>query len=542
MNLSFSLTSALLALSLLLPAPAHANQLKHAVDALYSSHFVLTPKGVPEVTVGLMDGQQQVSFSCKYGGKARLYQATTSSSTLRLVARRRYTVRIQNAKPAVIRYWLTAFRLPYDALQHWNRYAATWKKRGINIHPRKIGTLFAINGRLLDNRMQLAVIGFFTSRAKAQQEATRLFTRYGNPIRIHEQLQRPPSATLSLTRPNKSAQSLISISCTRGNVRVYDVEYGRGYRWHGFQHRNFYGSILLTPDRNGKLAVVNRIPLPQLLRGLLPAEMPAAAPLEALKAQSVCARNEILAKIGERHHASPYLFCAHTHCQVYAGANSSRRRTDLAIRQTRGHVLMLSSSRIADTPYSAVCGGHTEHNENVWYAPPNPSLRGKADLPYSLNRPIQQSNIRQWLSNPPPAYCQTRKTRRKFRWIRRYSSTQLNRMVHKHYPIGPILGLKAIKRGVSGRIHALRIRSARKQIVVHGELHIRKILGGLFSSMFTIQTKGRPNPTQWLFFGGGWGHGVGLCQYGAIGRAHAKQNFRSILNHYFTKTKLVRLY
>ena len=101
--------------------------------------------------------------------------------------------------------------------------------------------------------------------------------------------------------------------------------------------------------------------------------------MEALKAQAVVARGEVFAKIGSRHFLDPYLLCASTHCQVYAGAGVENARTSRAVRSTRGE-LLFSGPRLVDSVYSASCGGHTEDNDIVWSDPPRKSLRGRPDM------------------------------------------------------------------------------------------------------------------------------------------------------------------
>ena len=119
------------------------------------------------------------------------------------------------------------------------------------------------------------------------------------------------------------------------------------------------------------------MPEDKLLAGLVPAEMSASSPPEALKAQAVAARNELLAKIGTRHLTDPYRLCSTQHCQVYAGAGREDARATAAVTATRGELLVRDSGGgLVDAVYSASCGGHTEDNEHVWGGAPDASLRG----------------------------------------------------------------------------------------------------------------------------------------------------------------------
>ena len=534
--------------TLSLPTHAMAQTTQQVLRTLYSNHFQLSSKGIPKITVGLMENKRRVRFYCTQDCTAHVYRNKTSPQQVQLLANQPVTLSLQSHSKAHTRYWMTAFRVHQQHTSLWKRLAKTWKDRNISLVSRKIGTVFSLNGKLLDNRMLLAVLGFYSTYREAKREATRLFTRYQTPIRIHEQLTKLPGARYVMRQGQQqwSVNRIARIDPGAGRITINRMEQGRNTRRHRFRTKSYQGEIIFAPDRHGKIAVINRLPLPTYLRGLLPAEMPAYAPLEALKAQAVCARNEILAKIGSRHHADPYLFCAHTHCQVYAGANATHPRTNKAVSETRGQVLMLSKTRMADTPYSAVCGGHTEHNEHVWFTPQNMSLRGKPDTPNATKTmSLQGATLQRWLTTSPAAYCSNRRTRRRgrFRWQKSYSITQITNLLKRRYDVGNVLDMKVTKRGVSGRAYAMKIVGDKKQILIHGELTIRKLFGNLSSSMFILRKRSVGGRLWgWQFIGGGWGHGVGMCQHGAMGRARAGHTYRKILKHYYSKTSLIRVY
>ena len=104
--------------------------------------------------------------------------------------------------------------------------------------------------------------------------------------------------------------------------------------------------------------------------------------------------------------------------------------------------------------------------------------------------------------------------------------------------------MNVTERGVSGRARLLQISGEEGATTLRSELTIRRTFGMLNSAMFELKSekdaKGRP--TRWIFTGGGWGHGVGMCQTGAIGRAEAGQTYRQILDHYFNGAKVARIY
>lgn len=104
--------------------------------------------------------------------------------------------------------------------------------------------------------------------------------------------------------------------------------------------------------------------------------------------------------------------------------------------------------------------------------------------------------------------------------------------------VGAVDTLAVLRRGASGRAVSLRVEGERGSATVHGELRIRRLLGDLPSAMFVVTA----TPEGWTFRGGGWGHGVGMCQWGAIGRAAAGQDHRRILGAYFSGAAIFRMY
>src|SRR5207253_2937036 len=116
-----------------------------------------------------------------------------------------------------------------------------------------------------------------------------------------------------------------------------------------------------------QLAVVNAVPEDKLLAGLVPAEMAASSPPEALKAQAVAARNELLAKIGTRHLTDPYRLCSAQHCQVYAGAGREDPRATAAVTATR----LPTVARIGDDELKAwLAIGPSSDGSGAWCARP----------------------------------------------------------------------------------------------------------------------------------------------------------------------------
>ena len=161
----------------------------------------------------------------------------------------------------------------------------------------------------------------------------------------------------------------------------------------------------------------------------MPSEIFSAAPAEALKAQAVTARGEVLAKVGTRHLADPYLLCSEQHCAVYRGRSGETPSTNAAVEATRGLALFSTEGRLVDSVYSAVCGGHTEDNDAVWGGVPDPSLRGRPDVLEPVpGCPTRDATPDRFLAFDFPAACRRGRFAQpsRYRWEKRFTAPQLD--------------------------------------------------------------------------------------------------------------------
>lgn len=342
-------------------------------------------------------------------------------------------------------------------------------------------------------------------------------------------------------------------------VTLADVDVGQGFHWQTSQKRSYPETVEFRLDADARITVVNELPLEEYLRGVVPAEMPANFPDEALKAQAICARSEAVTKISRRHPYQPFDVCDDVHCQVFSGSTHQSSKVNKAIAQTAG-LFMIFEDEIAEAFYSGVCGGHTEDNDNVWNMDPEPYLRGSADAlrENDASRDLTtEATARNWISQYPDVFCNTvsnkvpaamNYSKKYFRWRKVYRRTELEKIIREKTgdDIGPLLGLDIKRRGVSGRIAELEVRGSRKTLVLKKELTIRQALSKttLYSSCFYVTTLGQKGklPETFVFHGAGWGHGVGMCQIGAGRMALQGYNVRDILRHYYRGVHLAKLY
>ncbi len=151
-----------------------------------------------------------------------------------------------------------------------------------------------------------------------------------------------------------------------------------------------------------------------------------------------------------------------------------------------------------------------------------------------------------WLRASPDAYCKRSSLNREglFRWQRSYTSAEIDRLVAVKKPVGQVVSIQVLSRGVSGRVKVVRVVGTEGELLVQREWPIRKLLGTLRSGMFEVEVELDDDqmPVAFHFIGGGWGHGVGLCQIGAVGRAEHGFDYREILSHYYNGAQVFGLY
>ncbi len=519
------------------------------LEFLYEHRINFAAGGVPLVTIRLTEGQTEIRLTS--GSPLTVALRGAGPKSVRVPARATLSLRLGRSKPAEVRHFVQVGDLLWRDHEAVSAARALWRSRGFQVSTRVLGTVFGITGRVLDNRHTVVLLGEGDDAAAAERLIREVGRRFGVTATDYQELSRRPRGVVEIADGTgavvAASLDLAIVSADGGaTILVNQVEFGKGYPFHGRQDRRYRGRLYVTIGADGRLALVEAVPLEDLLRGLVPKEIYAAAPPAALEAQAVTARGEVLAKIGMRHLIDPYLLCAEQHCQVYGGAGGEQPSTDAAVAATRGEALFSKDGVLVDSVYSAVCGGQTENNETVWGTPPDPSLRGVSDLVEGAAPDLRrEAALRRWVESDPPGYCGLASFAGpgKYRWTRRLGAAEIDRLLAP-LGVGRILALRPYARGVSGRATALAVRGDHGATEIRGELSIRRWLGGLNSSAFVVDVELGPGgkPAVFVFHGAGWGHGVGMCQTGAIGRARRGQSYRQILRHYFGGAEIVRIY
>lgn len=333
--------------------------------------------------------------------------------------------------------------------------------------------------------------------------------------------------------------------------------------------RSFRGYIELYRT-NSLLTGINVLSMDDYLCSVVPSEMPSSWPIEALKAQAVACRNYATAK-SNNHYLTGYDVCDSTHCQVYKGIDSENENSSKAVRATSG-ILAYYNGEIINAVFSSSSGGYTADAESVW----------GTDIGYLKAVP------------------DTNETGGK-QWTRTFTLDEISSILTKKgYNIGNAKNIYIGNTAVSGRVNSLVIEGTTGNVTLEkeeirtffapsdgGSLESRNFKMGngnnTVSENFSISvnsnngnivlkissayavgnnktvvslgngavvagkdgtytyssgTVSGTNANDIAFIGKGWGHGVGMSQFGAKGMAEAGYTYDKILKHYYTGIEL----
>jgi stage II sporulation protein D len=315
-----------------------------------------------------------------------------------------------------------------------------------------------------------------------------------------------------------------------------------------FNGKRYRGELIIRPASSG-LLVVNRLGVESYLRGVVPLEIGGVAKPgdeAAVEAQAVAARTysyKHLDLTGNR----GFDMYASVQDQAYGGVDAEQAMSDQAIENTRNMVLKYAG-RVINTPYSSTCGGRTAEVREVWWR--------RNDEPYLRS-------VSDQIPGTDRHYCDLSG---RFRWTTTFDQAQLRETLEKYLAtvtpesepavaasatsrrtLGRITGFAITGRTPHDRVASVSIQTERGNYVVRGNdvrFVLRNPSGGLLNSTyFTAESRtGSSGAIEQLTIrGGGWGHGIGMCQWGAIGRARAGQDYRTILTSYYQGTSVERI-
>ena len=298
-----------------------------------------------------------------------------------------------------------------------------------------------------------------------------------------------------------------------------------------FSGRRYRGELALYPKSSGIL-VVNLVRIDDYIAGVVPLEIGGrvAAESAAVQAQAVTARSYAYVHL-DANSSRGFDVTKTVSDQDYGGVDVEAPIATRAVQTTRGLVLKYAG-RVVNAPYSSVCGGETAAASDVWRTNDEPYLKRVSDRIPGTDR----------------YYCDIAP---RFHWTREFDAAELETVVNKYLALyvtvpgngpGRPRAVAVASRTPANRVAGLTITTDKGEYTVHGN-DIRYLLrdpGGeiLSSTYFSIDSSYERDGhlIKLTLRGGGNGHGVGMCQWGAIGRARAGQDFRSILATYYPGT------
>ena len=274
--------------------------------------------------------------------------------------------------------------------------------------------------------------------------------------------------------------------------------------------RKFRGNIQFIREDNSSLLVVNYLGLEDYIKGVLYHEVSHYWPLEILKAQAVVCRTYALNQI-EVNKGKDYDVTADIYSQVYGGRTSERYRTSKAVEQTRGEILTYQG-KVFPAYFHATCAGYTEDASLLW----------------NINiAPLKGVHC---------GFCQDSPH---FKWHNVLNIDELRQTLEKSgYRIKEIKDILIGDRDKSGRIVVLKFINEKETLNISAK-DFRNIIGPniIRSTNFTVKLA----DNDAVFVGYGWGHGVGLCQWGGYFMAKSGYNYQEILRYYYPGSLLESL-
>lgn len=299
--------------------------------------------------------------------------------------------------------------------------------------------------------------------------------------------------------------------------------------------RDYRGQVRITAE-GGKLTVVNTLTLDEYLVGVVAAEL-GRRPMsdwEAVAAQAIVSRTYALRSRG-RWSEEGFDVRATVSDQVYGGIAAEDPVASQAVAATAGLAITWNGKPI-DAFFFSTCGGHTERGTEVFRGATGPYLRGGSDL-----------------APDGTAYCSLSP---RYRWREEFSGDALRQALRRYLPaavgtpaarVTRIRDVAVPSRTASGRARTLAVALPGSTVEVPSN-EIRSVLrpaSGEILRSTLIQLGVRRDGdevTHLVVEGSGNGHGVGFCQWGAMGRARAGQSYAEIIEAYYPGTRIERVY
>lgn len=533
-------------------AAAQSTDLTRADNhALLYAHQIGFSAEIPTIRMKIADGIASVSMTPK--ADFSVLPSGPGGASVQLKGEQTYEIVSERGHSGKYRHGVILARSEHAAdLAQARQYCLD---HHVEVETISSGALFAVKGNVFDNREYLLMTqrtdetALLKKNRKFTLPAPYAIGMTGQEKEIYTELKTYPTAQI-VFRGNDIAitnQNLMYLDLGEQSATFHDVVGADGKK----RDWELSGQIILTPDSSGNLAIVQLADIETLLRGIVPAEIFASAPDAALEAQAIAARTTLIAQVGARHHSDPYHLCNTQHCQVYRGLSSVHPRTDQAIKRTAGQILTWNQKTV-HAYYSSHCGGISADNQETWGLPLQPYLISRSDDAAEAHVSFKdEDDFRAWLDNKNTGYCDSAPKGKNAFASTAYAHWQQSvdiQTIEKNLKnagasIGALKNVEIVARGKSHRVTQVRFSGTHGTFDVFKELAVRRIFGGLKSALFDfkiIRNGGKISSLE--FKGAGFGHGVGLCQTGAIGMAQRGQQVDDILKHYYPNAEIRKIY
>jgi stage II sporulation protein D len=559
--------------NLLLATPPFAEDHADRLTDLYKKQVFFNTNGQPQISVAISEHQFKVQI--KIDQAVRVYLGGSSHDHLTINLPTEWTVQIDESihrESAKIEHCIILEQFSSQDQKQIPIKKEQWtQKIAKPLRLIEAGAIVGLSGKMLDTKTYALCQCGIKNEEQLKKEIETLEAQFDQRFESLVELLQPPKGDFIAIEKNSGlsihAKDLIWFSpiITENQTDKPIIWLTSTKQSSKTITRAYEGDIYLTMGADGLMTAVNEIDAETLLKGVVPTEIYTHSPQEALKAQAIVARGHLMSKAGMRHRADPFLFCAEVHCQAYTGIEKRTPQTDLAVELTRGQLLFDEDQKLVDSVYSSTCGGHTEDYHLMWGGLPQKALMGKRDQISSLDQSkaneikVDQGLIDGHVSSifdNHQSFCSEPK--HTYRWQEKLKGSLLSNQLKKHN-IGSVYGIEVIKRGRSGRAIDIKYHGTKGVHIVRGSYQNRLLLGKLKSGLWRLtaqygknlkayepQAKGSDfnvkEPTNWIFDGAGYGHGVGMCQHGAL--QMSKQNYKvdQILSHYYTGSKIIKIW
>ncbi len=274
--------------------------------------------------------------------------------------------------------------------------------------------------------------------------------------------------------------------------------------------RTFKGDITLVRESDGTITVINEIDIEEYVKGIMYHEASHYWPEEALKAQAVASRTYALYQVQERK-GREYDVTSDVFSQVYGGESSERYRTNRAVEATRDQILTYKG-KVIPAYFHATCAGHTEDASELWY----------------INLVPLKGVTCDWCVDSPH-----------YHWHAVLSREELSDALSKNgRKVSGIESIEITKTDPSGRVSEIAVGTKERTVKIAGK-DFRAALGP--DLIRSLKFEVRIVETDVVFEGSGWGHGVGMCQWGAYFMAKAGRTYKEILQYYYPHSDVTPL-